>query len=253
VKGRQPKIVEGALGVSLLWASLGWFFVTGGGLAGRASPVPFLLVSLITCLVWGWVVWTVRQQNAAGKTLAQLQGLPPDGFEEWVAARFRDRGYQVTLTGTRGDHGVDLIGKRAGETVVIQCKNYKVWSVGEPVLRDLFGAMHDFGADRAHLVTTGQLTRAARAWVNGKPIDVWDGAYLARLSQQPTTESLTKADELAPRQPADVDPTRRSDAAAPCCPKCGSLLVEKRNRRTGEAFLACPGYPACRHTQPLSS
>jgi hypothetical protein len=30
--------------------------------------------------------------------------------------------------------------------------------------------MHDFGASRAYLVTTGRVTQAATRWVSGKPI-----------------------------------------------------------------------------------
>ncbi len=33
------------------------------------------------------------------------------------------------------------------------------------------------------------------------------------------------------------------------CPKCGKTLVERNGSRG--AFLACPGYPACKHSEPL--
>lgn len=35
------------------------------------------------------------------------------------------------------------------------------------------------------------------------------------------------------------------------CPECGERLVERTNGTTGEAFLGCPTYPRCLHTQPL--
>jgi len=34
------------------------------------------------------------------------------------------------------------------------------------------------------------------------------------------------------------------------CPKCGKTLVVKTSRRG--PFLACPGYPECKHTEPIS-
>jgi len=43
--------------------------------------------------------------------------------------------------------------------------------------------MHDFGADRAYLVTTGRVTQSAARWVEGKPIEIWDGERVARLSK----------------------------------------------------------------------
>jgi Nuclease-related domain len=42
--------------------------------------------------------------------------------------------------------------------------------------------------------------------------------------------------------------------AARRCPKCGSELetyTAKRGPNAGNTFLRCPGYPSCRHTEPL--
>lgn len=41
---------------------------------------------------------------------------------------------------------------------------------------------------------------------------------------------------------------RRSDPSA--CPECGATLVERANRRTGERFLGCPRFPACKGARP---
>jgi hypothetical protein len=103
-----------------------------------------------------------------------LGRLAPEAFEAWVGDRFRELGYDVRVTPFQGDHGADLLVAWAGEAAVVQCKHRPNGTVGEPVLRDLFGAMHHFGADRAVLVTTGTLTSRARAWLRGKPIEAWD-------------------------------------------------------------------------------
>ena len=31
------------------------------------------------------------------------------------------------------------------------------------------------------------------------------------------------------------------------CPRCGERLVERRNRKNGQVFLGCSGYPECRY------
>src|SRR5215216_262664 len=36
----------------------------------------------------------------------------------------------------------------------------------------------------------------------------------------------------------------------PACPDCGSPMVSRRNRSTGEPFLGCTRFPACRGTLP---
>ncbi len=35
------------------------------------------------------------------------------------------------------------------------------------------------------------------------------------------------------------------------CPRCGSRMVVRRNRQTGEGFLGCTRYPECRGTRRL--
>jgi hypothetical protein len=107
-----------------------------------------------------------------------LWRLAPEAFEAWVGERLRELGYSVEVTRFQGDHGVDLIAKNSRETVVVQCKHHHGRSIGEPVLRDLYGALHHFKADRGLLVTTGSLTAPARKWAESKPINAWDGRYL---------------------------------------------------------------------------
>lgn len=143
---------------------------------------------ILTALVIAGLKLVLRIQLAAGKSLAQLQAMSPDEFEDWVAAGFRGLGYGTRVAGAQGDHGVDLVADKSEVLAVVQCKNYKSWSVGEPVLRDLYGAMHDFGASRAFLVTTGRVTRSAAKWAEGKPIEIWDGECVAKLSKQLAAE-----------------------------------------------------------------
>jgi len=166
----------------------------------------------------------------------------------------RELGYRVKTTGMGGDHGADLLAERPGELAIVQCKRYRTWSVGEPVLRDLFGAMHDFGAQRAYLVTTGELTAAARAWARGKPIAIWDGNHLLRLvkgapleAAQPGTANLEgeSPTNAAPAPEAGNGPALRQAT----CPYCGAALVLRHNRETGEPFLGCSRFPQCRFTR----
>lgn len=98
----------------------------------------------------------------------------PQGFERLVAETFRARGYAVENRRYSGDHGVDLLVRRGRERAVVQCKRYS-GSVGEPVIRDLYGAMGHEGANRGYVVTSGRFTDPARRWARGKRIVLVDG------------------------------------------------------------------------------
>jgi restriction system protein len=42
--------------------------------------------------------------------------------------------------------------------------------------------------------------------------------------------------------------TTRKETAVPKCPRCGSKLIERTNRQTGQTFYGCSRYPKCRGT-----
>jgi hypothetical protein len=156
--------------------------------------------------------------GAVGASLEDLLTLSPQAFEQWVAARFEERGFRVRHTGAYGaggDHGIDLVAVKAGERAVVQCKHWRAWAVGEPVLRDLYGVLHAAGADRAYLVTTGRVSGPARRWAQDKPIIIWDRAVLRRLlgrprvrvrEVRPASATLT----TPPLLPSPVKPRRRA-------------------------------------------
>ena len=188
-----------------------------------------------------------------GEQLEELHRLSPAAFERWVGNRFLERGYRVRLTGTHGthgDHGVDMVAMKPGEQAVVQCKNYRAWAVGEPVLRDLYGVMRASRADKAYLVTTGRVTHAAWRWARGKPIEIWDAATITRLAREaPVTQ--VAGEQAAQGRDSRLRAAGTSPNPAATCPRCGARLVARRNRTSGDWFLGCSRFPACRHTAPM--
>lgn len=275
VRERDPWIVRVTWSlVPPIWGFALLYFMFNGrnvdffplGLSKNPDYSPFVVAFLLSMLLLLLVFVVLKKQSSIGKSLAEIQNMKPDVFEDWVAARFRGLGYSVKVAGSQGDHGADLVVEKDGQTSIVQCKNYRAWSVGEPILRDLYGAMHDFGAEKAFLVTTGRMTQAARNWAQGKPIEIWDGDEVARLSKGVSTSASRNVTQLTfdttlsdlsdgteeVRTPAPPFPSEKGQSQAPAkCPKCGAGLVVKRNRATGESFLACPGFPSCRYTEAM--
>lgn len=105
--------------------------------------------------------------------LSKLQAMDPIAFERYVGSLFAKRGYRVEDTRASADEGIDLIVRQGRRMAVVQCKRYQ-GSVGQPVVRDLYGVMLHTGAVEAYLVTTGTVTAAARRWAEGKPIHLVD-------------------------------------------------------------------------------
>jgi restriction system protein len=208
------------------------------------SPVFVVTVFAGLAVCWWQAIRTFKAIRQSYETRERLASLTPTEFEQWCAHRLRALGYTVRHVGGQGDHGVDLFAEKDGERVVVQCKRFTGRrTVGEPHLRDLYGAMHSEGAVRAIVITAGYFTDEAQAWARGKPIELWDANRIVISPPAATSESAV----LAPPQVVTVKaPARR-------CEQCGGELVIRQNRSTRRPFYGCSRYPSCRFTRPMEA
>ena len=109
------------------------------------------------------------------------RGLSPHAFEQLVADYYRNAGYQVRLTASPGasDGGVDLIARRSGQLLLIQCKHWRA-NVGVAVVREMYGLLHHHAASAGVIVTTGRYSADAHRFAERKPIELVDGEELLR-------------------------------------------------------------------------
>lgn len=183
---RRGNVIRG-MQANWLIVFIGWIFTR------FVEPVPPLLVLIpdpintilfffAGLVLFGWVfIRKAREKNFVRKsadtarTPQDLLDVSPTQFEKMVVDLYEIRGYKAKRTGSTGDHGVDvLVQTPKGEKWIVQCKRWRGW-VGEPVVRDFFGALHHEKADRGVLITTGTFSNAAREWAKGKPLSLVDG------------------------------------------------------------------------------
>lgn len=184
----------------------------------------------------------VREQRKAAlraqlREVEYVSRLPPMEFERITCALFRRMGYEVDSTPGSGDHGIDAYLRKGKWRGVLQCKRYKS-SVGEPALRDLYGAMHAEGADEAIVVTTGKVSEKARAWAKGKPILLIERNGLMELLRTYFGQGGVVPEGHEPLIDDDL-----------FCGECGSMMVERNGYRG--RFLGCSTFPECRFTRSL--
>jgi restriction system protein len=211
----------------------------------RNLSVLEVFTALGLAIFWWQAIKEFQAVHRIYETREQLAALTPDQFEQWCAHRLRALGYIVRHVGGQGDHGIDLFAEKDRELVVVQCKRFTGRrTVGEPHLRDLFGAMHAERAARAIVITAGYFTAEARDWAKGKPIELWDVDRIVKLRP---------ADATAPAVNVARTPIAGVAEADVRCGQCGSDLLVRRNRSTGEAFYGCARYPRCRFTRPMKA
>ena len=123
------------------------------------------------------------QQEAARKRREYWESLSGVEFENELAVMLRKLGYNVQLTPTTEDQGVDLIAKRQNKTTIIQCKRYKN-PVGPAVIRELYGTVIAHHADQGLLACTGGFTKGVYQFAEGKPLLLWDMNELVKWGQE---------------------------------------------------------------------
>lgn len=107
--------------------------------------------------------------------LTELRQIDPFEFEEYVADRFRDKGYECYVTSSTGDFGVDVIAEKDNEKIAIQCKRYaKHNKVGVKDIYPIQAGKDFYDCNKAILVTTSSLNDNARVLCKKLNIEVWD-------------------------------------------------------------------------------
>jgi restriction system protein len=188
-------------------------------------------------------------KNAVGNKAADaIDGISWQDFELLVGEGFRQQGYQVIENGGGGaDGGVDLVLRKDGDKFLVQCKQWKAFTVGVTVVRELYGVMAANGAAGGFVVTSGRFTDTAKAFASGRNITLLDGEALFKLIKQLSAAHATQAPPAEAVSPKAV--------TTPLCPVCAKAMVQrvaKRGGSSGNAFCGCSGYPACRGTRPVA-
>jgi restriction system protein len=211
-------------------------------------------IAPVLCLL-GAAISAYRRQKRKGlvagiatSTAADaLHGLSWQDFELLVGENFRQQGFTVAETGGGGaDGGVDLTLRKGGEKFLVQCKQWKAFTVGVTVVRELYGVMAAQGATGGFVVTSGRFTDDAKAFADGRNIKLVDGTELTKIIKRSVNQPASSA--------VQVPPVTQTTNAAPACPVCAKPMVRrvaKKGGSAGNAFWGCSGYPACRGTRMI--
>ncbi len=164
-------------------------------------------------------------------------------FERLVGEAFRRQGHAVEETGLGGaGGGIDLILRRGGRRILVQCKQWRREKVPVNVVREMYGLLAHHQADEVRIAALGGFTRDAARFAEGKPIELIDGSILLGMIRdvQSTSEAPKERNERSEALPAEL---------APKCPRCDAPMMQRMNRQTGAAFWGCSTFPRCRATR----
>lgn len=231
--------------------------ITQAMFSGFASIGQYLV--LIVGLIGALMSYFRRKQRttlvadvAQAQSASALDGMSWREFEMLVGEAYRLQGYQVTETGGGGaDGGIDLALTKGSEKFLVQCKQWKAYKVGVDVVRELYGVMAAKGAAGGFVVTSGRFTDDAKAFADGRNVQLVDGPALFAMIRQ-AKQSLSAAAQPPASKPQVVQAKTSNE---PNCPHCGSDMIKRTARKGGNAggeFWGCSKFPTCRGVRQLS-
>ena len=164
--------MEKILGSLLVFGfALPWYFTqraTGSVTAGFSSGLGGLVLTVLI-LLWLSVqrdrfqagLQRRRDLRRVASGMAAVDQMSGVEFEEFVAAQLRTRGWTVIRTASTGDYGVDLIAKKDGTCMAVQCKRL-ARAVGVAAVQQVVSGARHHGCNQAVVVTNQAFTKAAR-------------------------------------------------------------------------------------------
>jgi restriction system protein len=159
------------------------------------------LFFLIPGAVSALLQWKRGELFKSQTSLSTIRNLSWRSLEVFVAEAYRRDGYRVEgNSGLGADGGVDVIARKGGETLLIQCKHWKARRVGVKTVREMFGILNAKHANEVHIVTSGTFTEDAIAFAQNKPIRLIDGFELVQLIQR--IKSQNQKDVQISKKPA---------------------------------------------------
>jgi restriction system protein len=144
--------------VKIAYVFLPLYFGIFAGLMGHSVRVGLVgaVIGVVLAVV---LAGEPRRRRDAG--MSAIDAMTGTEFEDYVAARMRRAGWQVSFTSVTGDYGVDLIAEKDGKSVAIQCKRHGN-SVGVAAVQQVVSGARHHGCTKSIVVSNQEFTQAAK-------------------------------------------------------------------------------------------
>ena len=170
---RQPWWITLVVAGGLFWLTYSLF-----------PPVaPFVALPFIILAIYIAVVqWRKGSPSDVEAHLETLRGMSWEEFRPLVVAAYEERGYTVLPSDGRG---YDYKLTKNGQTILLQCRRWKVNQVGAAPVRELAEAVATADAYKGICLAAGDFSQPARKLTIDEPVALVSGADLIELIGEP--------------------------------------------------------------------
>jgi HJR/Mrr/RecB family endonuclease len=116
-----------------------------------------------------------------GSGVASIQEMGGLEFEQFLAGRFREKGFQVTLTKPSGDFGADLVVETpSGTRAAVQAKRFKN-KVNLKAVQEVVASVSHYAADFGIVIAASGFFPSAIELAKTNQVELWDEDKLFRF------------------------------------------------------------------------
>jgi len=122
------------------------------------------------------------KQEEVEQVMEFNEDMDPQHYEEFCALLARKCGWDAITTAGSGDQGADIIARKSGHSIVIQCKKYSK-PVGNKAVQEVIAAREFTQADSAAVVSNSSYTKSAKALAHASQVHLWHHVDLLKLDK----------------------------------------------------------------------
>ncbi|WP_079707731.1 restriction endonuclease [Paraliobacillus ryukyuensis] len=179
-----------------------------------------------------------RLKNAGVREIENMDGFQ---FESYLAELFKENGYKVKMTRSRGDFGADLLLSKDHKKIAVQAKRYAK-PVGIKAVQEVIASIPYYQTNEGWVVSTNSFTKSAKELAaSAKNIELVDKDQLVNMVLKMNPDAYKVAEKTL----RDVKPQKIR------CPTCGGSMSVKKSKYG--RFYGCDSYPRCKTTKKLGS
>ena len=155
-----------------------WLFIIKS--IGVYPIMQLIIVLFVMVLLWSickGILGTLKQHRYNSKLrrigLDESDIMRGEEFEEWVAAKLTQLGYNCERTPISGDFGADLILRKRGHRYIVQIKRWNN-RVTVKAVQEIVAAKKYYNADNAIVITNNYFTKSAQILAERNDVELWD-------------------------------------------------------------------------------
>ena len=179
-RGRAMNRAAGRFGlirttIGFFWNFMYWLMGTGLFAAPLFLIWGFKIVWYMLVLLYDGIVWLIHklfpQTAVAGHGSKKASG---EEYERYVAEKLEEKGfYNVRLTPSSGDYGVDILAEKGGVKFAFQCKHYS-HPVGVKAVQEIYAGCRKYGMERPVVVANTRFTPNAETLADDLGVSLWE-------------------------------------------------------------------------------